>query len=79
MHDIKKKVKRETGQERRGTNIVGYIVLALIAVTCALGWLNQYVCSTAIILWMQEKEIPLPGEELKKFLVYTWQKVLKII
>ena len=57
---------------------MGYVVLVLIACILAFVWLNEYVSNLAIMLWIQEQKIPLPGDEIKKHLIYAWQRVLRI-
>lgn len=57
---------------------MGYALLILLSIFLGLGWLNQYVCSAAIISWIVEKEIPLLGEEIKEHLTCVWLRVLRI-
>ena len=55
-----------------------YALLAAVSVISALGWLNQYVMTAALISWIHRKEIPFSADQLKEDLSYVWRKVLGI-
>lgn len=54
------------------------VILFLSTVVCAVGWLNQYVCTAAIMMYLADKkEIP-PDNEIKEYLVFVWRKILRV-
>lgn len=54
------------------------VVITVVAIICALGWLNQWACSAAIIAYLVDHKINPPEAEIKENLNYVWRKVLRI-
>ena len=40
-----------------------YAILILAVIICGIGWLVMYVVSAALLLYMQERDIPFPPRE----------------
>lgn len=56
-----------------------YAILIMAVIILGFGWLNQWVCSASLIMYMQGKEYTLPTErESKACLTEVWLRVLKI-
>lgn len=54
-------------------------ILVIATAVCGFGWLNQRVCCTALIFYIQEKNGTLPSdEEMKVCLTEAWMKTLRI-
>ena len=54
------------------------LIFAVAAVVCGLGWLNQTVVNRAVLSWILDKGLELPGPEMKEHLIYAWTKTLGI-
>ena len=52
------------------------IILIVIALVCACGWLNEKVVSTAILRWALDRCDQPPGEEIKEYLAWSWKNTL---
>lgn len=54
-------------------------ILVVLLLVCALGWLNQYVSTAALIMCILEKGYTPPSEaEMKACAAEVWKRVLKI-
>lgn len=54
------------------------IVLGIVAVVCAIGWLVNRINSMILIWYLQEKNVPMPtNEELKRGSTYVASHILK--
>ena len=52
-------------------------ILAAIALYCAFRWLTQYICTTAILWYMEKKNVPFPSErELREGMQWVIQRIL---
>lgn len=56
---------------------MSHSILLIVAVICALNWLNRYICCLALLLYISKKYNTLPaGEELKACLREAWKRTL---
>lgn len=54
------------------------LILAVAALICCFGWLNERVCNSALMAWILDKGVELPGPEIKEYLVDAWKTTLGI-
>ena len=46
--------------------MLGYIILGILCMVCAGGWLVQYISAASLLYHMEEKNCPFPTEEEMK-------------
>lgn len=55
------------------------VIFAVTTVVCAIGWLNRWVTTTAMIMYFLGKGCPEPTEEeMKACLSEVWHRVLTL-
>lgn len=60
--------------------VTALIILAVIAIVCAVGWFFRYITSCTLMWYLQEREIPFPSkEELKKGNDFVIRHIFKLL
>lgn len=55
------------------------LILFSIAIICAIGWINRWVTTAALIKFMYDKKYTMPSvKELNECLLYTWRHLLHL-
>lgn len=54
------------------------IAFGLLAIACALGWLNSEVACTALVKHIVDKGVDPSDRELRACVLWAWKKLLHI-